>query len=151
MMTKYPLIIFTACLVFGIISLLIDGDIGAKLVLGVLTVWIILSPMSSLLSKIENGDFISSVKPPQSEIDSEYFALIEDAFADGIRKAAADEFDLDETDVRISLSGFDAQKMKAEKIRITLSGRAIIADYKAIESYINKMNLGECYVEIEVG
>jgi sugar/nucleoside kinase (ribokinase family) len=45
----------------------------------------------------------------------------------------------------------DFENMNAEKIKITLSGRAVFADYRRIEEYIEKNGLGECEVNVSFG
>jgi hypothetical protein len=41
--------------------------------------------------------------------------------------------------------------MTAEHIEIILSGAAVTADYRMVESFVNKMEIGETRVEISFG
>lgn len=150
-MNGYTLGVFIVCLVFGSISLLSESEGKERLLTAILTLWLILSPLASLLSMGEGENILATLKPPESEVGEEYLIAVEEAFCEGIISLVAEEFELDRSDVRVSLSSFDARKMSAEKIRITLSGKAVIADYKAIEKRINELNLGEANVEIEIG
>ena len=84
---------------------------------------------------------------PLGEVD----AVAEEAFAEGIARAVASKFSLPEEDIRVTVQGFDFSSMSAERIRIFLSGRAALADYKQIEKYINEQQMGECECEIEIG
>ena len=148
-MSEYALAVFGICLVVGICLALSNGSGKAQsLALGIITLWVILSPL---------GDMIEHFDPNSLDVDipeygsGELDALIEDAFADGICTAVADKFSLDTDDIRVRLYGFDKEKMRAEKIMIILSGRAALSDYKAVEKYINSLEVGEGNVEIEIG
>jgi hypothetical protein len=76
---------------------------------------------------------------------------VEEFFADGVALAVAEKFSLDRDDIRVSLRNFNIENMSAERIRLTLSGVAALADYKAVERYVNSLDIGECDVEIEIG
>lgn len=148
-MSEYALAVFGICLVVGICLALSNGSGKAQsLALGIITLWVILSPL---------GDMIEHFDPNSLDVDipeygsGEIDMIIEDAFADGICTAVADKFSLDTDDIRVRLYGFDKEEMRAEKIMIILSGRAALSDYKAVEKYINSLEVGEGNVEIEIG
>ena len=148
-MSEYALAVFGICLVVGICLTLSYGSSKAQsLALGIITLWVILSPLSDMIEHFDPNS-LDVVIPEygSGEID----VLLEDAFADGICNAVADKFSLNREDVRVRLYGFDKEKMRAEKIMIILSGRAALSDYKAVEKYINSMEVGEGNVEIEIG
>ena len=63
----------------------------------------------------------------------------------------AKEFSLDAGEVEALASGFDFEKMRADKIKVILSGRAAASDYRLIEEYLNKLEIGEFKVEIKIG
>ena len=65
--------------------------------------------------------------------------------------SAAEKFSLDRDLVRVNVVGFDFENMCAQSIEVVLSGRAAMADYRAIERYINDMDIGECNVEVGIG
>lgn len=148
-MSEYALAVFGICLVVGICLALLGGSGKAQsLALGIITLWVILSPLGDMIAHFDPNSFDVVIPEYGSgEID----ALIEDAFADGICTAVADKFSLDRGDIRVRLYGFDKEKMRAEKIMIILSGRAALSDYKAVEKYINSLEVGEGNVEIEIG
>lgn len=148
-MSEYALAVFGICLVVGICLALSNGSGKVQsLALGIITLWVILSPL---------GDMIEHFDPNSLDVDipeyssGEIDMIIEDAFAEGICTAVADKFSLDPDDIRVRLYGFDKEKMRAEKIMIILSGRAALSDYKAVEKYINSLEVGEGNVEIEIG
>jgi hypothetical protein len=68
-----------------------------------------------------------------------------------VASAVSSEFSLKKADISVRLFGFDSENMRAEKIEIILSGSALTADYRSIESFVNKMEIGECRVEISFG
>ena len=78
-------------------------------------------------------------------------AVAEDAFARGIGRAVEEKFSLEEGSVDVKVIGFDFEKMRAESIKIILSGRSVVADYRGIEKYVNSMEIGKCEVVIEIG
>ncbi len=152
-MREYAIAIFAVCLISGVLGLLSHKTFSSaqRFVFGVIILYVILTPLSDLAKNFDpdslSGIFDSSVQTP----DYSYESVAEDAFAEGIVKAVAEEFSLDRENIRIDIDGFDFENMCAKKIRIILSGGAALSDYREIESYINKINIGECKVEIEIG
>ena len=150
-MSEYALAVFGICLVVGICLTLSYGSSKAQsLALGIITLWVILSPLSDMIEHFDPNSWMDSIDIPDYD-SGEIDMIIEDAFADGICTAVADKFSLDPDDIRVRLYGFDKEEMRAEKIMIILSGRAALSDYKAVEKYINSMEVGEGNVEIEIG
>lgn len=150
-MSEYVIGIFAICLAGGL-SLSLAYGLGRAegIAVGIITLWVILSPLSGQVGSLDINELIGSseieqLDPPQID------PAIESALAEGIKAALSEEFSIDREDIRVRLYDFDAGSLSCSRIRITLSGRAILADYKAVESYINKMNIGECDVEIEIG
>jgi len=78
---------------------------------------------------------------------------IERAFEIGIEKYIAERYDADVSLIHVSVDGFDISKMKAERIYVTLSGRAMNIDYRRLEDILreNFTDGGECEVELDVG
>ena len=151
-MMRYALGIFAVCLVCGLATLLSHSSGRAeRIALGIISLYIIVSPIADGLSHFDADDWLGSLPAVDGEIDSEYTALLEEAFTDGIRSCVAEKYSLDKADVRVRVYGFDSSRLSAERIRVILSGGAIIADYKAVEKYLNSLGLGECDVEIEIG
>ena len=52
--------------------------------------------------------------------------------------------------MRAVVFGFDFKNMKAERVKIILSGRAALADSRAIAEEIRKLGEWECEVELSV-
>lgn len=128
-----------------------NGDKGAKIALSVLLLYTLATPV---ISFVESGfDFSidnSESLPPETSIeDTVYYDVAKDAFADGVVSYVCNEFSLDRSFVSAYVYGFDIKSMRAEKIKLILTGRAVYADARAIVSAVRKAGLGECEVELE--
>lgn len=144
-MTEYMIGVFVIAAALGVMRLLgyRSGNME-KLALGIICLYVIISPLRSLLDL--NFDGFWDI--PEIETEDGSAAVLEDAMAEGIARAVVEEFSLRRGDVSVRLFGFDKEVMTADKIKIILSGGAVTADYRGIESFVNKMNIGECKVEI---
>lgn len=151
-MSEYAVSLFAICLVGGALLMLSYGQGRAEsLAVGIITLSVILTPVADLVISYDPEDFLDSLRGdvPEGELGTE--GVIEDAFAEGIIRAIAEKFSLDKSHLRVRLVDFDSNTMRAEKIVITLSGAAALADYKAVEKYVNSLDLGVCNVQIEIG
>ena len=150
-MSGYVSGVFVICLIFGALRLLSYGNSSVEMfAIGVITLSVILSPLSGAISDFDAEGWLESLGGEGTEVDAEYTAAIEEAFAEGIRSAVAEEFSLDRENIRVKLFGFNAAEMRAEKITVNLSGAAVIAEYRAMEKYLNRLDIGECNVSIEI-
>ena len=114
----------------------------------VLLLLAVVSPIGSLIKGVGDLSF-DALEFTEPDFESgEYLKVSREALESGIRTLVADEFSLSEDDVRVVALGFDFEKMKAEKINIILTGKALLADYKRIERYISEQGLGECEVKV---
>ena len=64
---------------------------------------------------------------------------IELAFENGIAEYIAEEYAVDTSAVLVNVDGFDMASLRAERIYVTLSGEAILLDYKKIEKELTKL------------
>lgn len=119
--------------------------------LAVLILYAVLAPVIEYLAKFDVNDIYSEIEGASGEYGEEYIAVTRDALSDGIRRLVCEKYSLSVENVRVLLEGFDFDSMKAERIRIILSGKAITADRLGIAEYINKYEWGRCEVEIEIG
>ena len=144
-MGEYLLSIITLAIIFDGLELFSAERYKGltRAAMSLILVMAILSPLPSLVEKIEGDiDF--------SEIEGSGEDIRLSAFGDGIREYISSEFDLDSDEVAVEIVGFDKEEMKCEKILITLSGRAALADYKRVERLIDELGLGEAEVKIEI-
>lgn len=125
----------------------------SKFAISIIVLHVALMPLLSITDEIMDFDFDSfksEISLPENE-SGEYLEYAEDAFKLGIKKLLYEKYGLDESEVHVVCFGFDFEKMTAEKIKITLSGKAALADYRAIEEYMEKNKLGDCEVNISLG
>ena len=144
-MGEYLLSIITLAIIFDVLELFSAERYKGltRAAMSLILVMAILSPLPSLIEKIGGElDF--------SEIEGSGEDIRLSAFGDGIREYISSEFDLDSDEVAVEIVGFDKEEMKCEKILITLSGRAALADYKRVERLIDELGLGEAEVKIEI-
>lgn len=150
-MSNYALTVFIVCVLAGVLGKISYGgknDIS-RIAISVISMFVIITPLVNAAKEI-NIDSIVEIDGWQSEeIEGGYEAVAESAFAKGIGRAVSEKFSLDSSEIKVSVYGFDFEKMFAEEIKITLSGRSVSADYRAIEKYVNSMEIGECEVAVE--
>ena len=151
-MNEYFISVFVICTVTGILGLLsYNNKNGAeRAALGIILLFVVLSPISEIITSFNSEDFdpenILADMQPETGL-SEALAA---ALCDGICRAVGEEFSLDDGELTATVYGFDVKNMKAEKIRILLTGRAALSDSKAIKEFVEKMEVGECEVRIEL-
>ena len=123
-------------------------DITLKMAFGVLITYTVLVPIGNLTS----GEVsLPELSPDFSEYTEDYVQVCKDAFADGVRRLISDKFALSYDDVSVAVFDFDFETLRAGRIKVILSGSAVIADRYKIEDYINGEELGRCEVEIRIG
>lgn len=151
-MTEYAFSVFAICLVSGLCGLLCYGSgTSEKIVLGIVTLYVMAAPLAESVGAFDFDSLTEGVTPPEISTEPGYSAVAEEAFADGICRAITEEFSLKKENIRVKITGFDFENMKAQSIKIYLSGIGVLADYRGIEDYINSLEMGECQVEIELG
>jgi hypothetical protein len=151
---QYAVTVFAVCVISGVLERLSFGgkkDIS-RLALAVITLYVIISPLASVLGNLDFDNALPSPDGQYGEITEEgYYTVAEKSFAQGIERAVEEKFYLQRGTVRASVEGFSFEKMRAEKIKLTLLDGALWADYQAVENYVNSLEIGKCEVEIEIG
>ena len=151
-MSEYAIGVFAICLVGGALMKLSYGSADlSRLAIAIITIYVISAP---LVSAIKDADFegvFEEIGAVEGDFDAEYEPYAKSAFEKGICLAVAKEFSLDEGNIEALASGFNFQSMRAEGIKVILSGRAAMGDYRQIEEYLNNLDIGECRVEIKIG
>ena len=120
------------------------SGVSERLALGIICVYVVLSPIKNLT--VDSLDDLFDI--PEIETEDGAGQILEDALSTGIARSIADEFSLKMDNISVNLFDFDKESMTAGRIEIILSGPAVTADYRLIESFVNEMNIGECRVEI---
>ena len=121
-----------------------------RLSLGIVLLWAVLSPLASLLSALPSLPNLP--EPPAGDTDAPlYEQYAEEGFCEGIALAVEERFGISAEHISVRVEGFDITKMRAERVRILLRGKAAFADSRAIAAFVEGEGLGECEVEIEIG
>ena len=152
-MTEYARGVFAICAVVSVCSLFVYGekkDFATRLALSTLVVYAALMPIFSLLSS-SDLDASFDYEFDVGEYSEDYLEVAEKAFCEGIRRLVVEKYALDADGVFVLCEGFEFKDMRADRIRIILSGSAAFCDYKSIEKYINEQGIGVCSAEIEIG
>ncbi len=150
-MTEYALTVFAICAITGVLGLLSYGSGRAEQIsLAVITLFIIVSPVVSAAGSFDMDNWLGALDTPDIDADSGYSQAIEESFAEGIVLLVADKFSLNKEDIRVKPHGFDPRNMRADNIKVILSGRAALADHKAIEVYLDRLDMGDFSVEINI-
>jgi hypothetical protein len=147
-MKEYFAVLFVGAAVLSVIRFLgFKSSNIERLALGVICLYLIIAPIGRL------GDFSfdDMLHIPEFEVDSGADAILEDAVSRGVKSAVTSEFGIRGEDISVRLFGFERETMTAEHIEIILSGAAVTADYRMVESFVNKMEIGETRVEISFG
>ena len=127
-------------------------SLGAvKLALGVMLLSASVVPIvSAVAGVVEDGkEIFSEGVVPDGFSGTLYEKTAEEAFSDGVKKLVVSEFSLSVDDVDVRVHGFDVQNVRAEVIKVILSGKAAYADHKSIKLRIEELLLGKCEVELE--
>ncbi len=149
-----PLIIISALV--GIMSHLSyrgASDRVLRFAVSVLVLYTALFPVLGVVGELSSTDFESIFEDIRSETDSgsaEYIKVSEEAFKEGICKLLVTKYNIKSENIRIYVFGFDFEKMRAEQVKILLSGKSALADTRRIEEYLNSLSLGKFEVNIEL-
>ena len=123
------------------------ADKWHRLAVGIIIVAVISSPIISFVTESENFDvseLVGDISPPDSD---EYLSVAQGAFEEGVRRLVADREGIAPGSVYVAVTGFDPERMSADRIIITLVGEGLTVDYLSLEKYIRGLGLGECEVK----
>ena len=150
-MESYFTRIFAVAAVVSACSLLLYKKSGAaRLALSVLLIYAVLVPLSAVFSGF-GGLVLDGELGDISGYDKEYERVAREAFCEGIDAYICSELGLSSDGVLVNCRGFNYKEMRAERVRVTLSGRCISADSLKIKRLLEDGGLGMCEVEIEIG
>ena len=128
-----------------------DGGrgLGARGAIAVVLLLAIAEPIAAFVSELP------SISPPdfsewQGAGDYEYETTAREAFCEGVRELLCDKYSFEKECFSVKAEGFDFSKMRAEKIIVTLYGRAVLVDPLSLEKFINEYELGVCYAKIGI-
>lgn len=151
-MNEYGLSVFTICIISALTGLFGYGLSGAeKNAVGIITACLVLLPPIAAVGKIDLAGLTDGTPPAYIMPDTDYGDLLEEYFCDGISEAICKRFDIDSSSVTVRAVDFSVEEMKAGEIWITLSGAGALSDYRAVESYVDGLDVGVCRLEIQFG
>ena len=126
------------------------ADKTTRSAMGIILVWVVSVSVFSAFSRLSQSDF-DIFEDFEIDVSSEaYKQEAESAYTEGIKRLLYEKYGIEKEEVSVSLSDFDFEKMRAEKIKITLFSSALISDFRAIEDYVEKTLSGECEVNIRI-
>lgn len=115
---------------------------AVSLALGAILLFFAARPLAELPTAVGAWEESAPLLPAAEEP-----AVFEEAFCLGVRRAVAREFALSEEQIDVFAEGFSYPAMKAENIRLALSGAARAADLRGIRQYVGE-HFGPCEVVI---
>lgn len=113
--------------------------------MGILLILVVILPLPEILQ-----DLGETLKFEVSDIDMSSQEFSKVAFEEGISLFVAERFSLKQADVEVEAISFSSSEMRAERIIITLTGSATIADNKKIRQTLEELDLGAVEVKIEI-
>lgn len=127
-----------------------EKERAAHLAFGALLAFAAILPLTEILPDVNIGGIIEEIKGGALSGEHAFETDAKAAFESGICRVVAEKFALDESSVRVLAQNFDFERMRAEKIEVTLYGTAIFADVEKIEKYVSALELGRCEVLIGI-
>ena len=101
------------------------------------------------IADIISSDFLESIRVEYDQGDTLFYENTAAAFCEGVERLVCEECDLDGDDVSVTVLSLDVEGMRAEKITVVLSGRAVSADARLISGLVEDAGLGVCEVVID--
>ena len=119
---------------------------SARLAMGVLLLSFAVAPIGALLPPAFDLEI-----PKVNFEGGAYIEVTEEAFCRGIAEALSDEYSVGSDCFIVVCQGFELEKMTAECVSVTLTGRAALLDYRAVREFVlSAVNIKECEVEVEI-
>lgn len=155
-MTEYLgfLISASAVVALGTLTAHTGRSHGAvKLALGVMLLSASVVPLISIVTDaVDDASIIFDEQITGDGFsDTIYEKTAEDAFSDGIKKLVVSEFSVNSSEVEVCVFDFKVDEMRAEMVKIILSGSAIYVDQRSLRLRVENLGLGKCEVELEIG
>ncbi len=125
------------------------GNRAQRMALGAILLAALVLPLAGILGADLPHDLPWTDITVKSE--STVASVIEDAYAAGIKRLICTEWHLDDGAVSVSISGFNAETVTAERVSVTLSGTGISADRAAVARYLTAQGISNCEVRYEYG
>lgn len=156
-MSGYIISVMAATLVVALGGLISYGGSMARIsraAMAMILLYTVTLPIISLtgsFSELVSEDFFDGIRVEYDPDGTVFYDRTASAFSDGVKKFLCDKYRFNEGDVSISVRGLDIETMRAEKVIVILSGRAVTADARLVVEAVEDAQLGECEVKIDVG
>jgi len=151
--SEYAVSIFVFSAILGILSFLIyrEGtDKTSRFAFLVLLLYTVSTPLVGLIGELDGAldfpfdDFVGE------EMGDDYLRVTERAFAEGVKRLISEEFSLNGDSFDVHISGFEFEKMRAEKIKVILSPACAFTDAARLEKFVDSYGIGKCEVCYEI-
>ena len=155
-MSEYIISVMAASAVVALGSLASYGgnlERISRAAMAVVLLYTVTLPIFSVtgdISDLISTDFFEGLRVECDQSDTLFYENTASAFCDGVARFVCEECDLDKGEVSVRVTGLDLESMRAEKITVTLSGRAVSADARLIAEAVESADLGECEVMIDL-
>ena len=149
-MTELFVSVFSASALIGIASQLTHTRYRGRVstfALGVIFLFVIVSQIAA----IDAPSLDISAPFPDGGDEGEYYYAVRDAVRDAVGDEVAREFGFSSDEVSVELINFDFDKMSCDTVVVTLSGAAALGDYKRVEAHVDKIGIGRCRVDVQIG
>ena len=156
MITYVRTMIYISCCCSLVIPLLSKDSRIKKYVvfsIGIISVYIILSPIFSLVRSLQYLDFMTiNVDDPDPNLSTSMEDWILDVTDEELRRNIANlaqekyQFAIDPVNIKITYDTSDYEAIRITRVAIYLSDLVILSDARELETYISEMLLCECEV-----
>ena len=147
-MKEAALFVLCMCILTAALSFLSykAGDKAQRFGLGIILLAALASAAYGAIS-----DFSPELTVEQAGASGGFEELTEEAFCQGISLGIAEEFGLESAQIKVAVRDFDYSALKAREIRITLFGKAALADLRGIRGFVVENNFCDGEVFIDFG
>ena len=152
-MNEYAVSVFLLSAILGVLSFLIyreGADKTSRFAFLVLLLYTVSTPLAGLIGELEGALDFSPEDFVGEEMGDDYLRVTEEAFASGVKKLIATEFSLKEESFDVHITGFEFEKMSAEKIKVILSPSCAFTDVVRLEKFVDAYGIGRCEVCFEI-
>lgn len=153
-MTEYIAGVVAVSILASLASFFSYGGASERAVraaIAMILIYTVCVPAIRLFADASPDDISLDISADCELSDGEYTRVAEAAFCDGISSYISEKFHLNKEEIAVAAYGFEFEKMRAERISVTLRGRAALSDCTRIADAVSKTGIGECEVNIKIG
>ena len=150
--SNYLVLALSVGLLTSVFSLLSHTAYKAEtnMALGILSLALLILPVFGLVG---SGISFPEFDSVPAAIGGDFGEALLEPFSQGIERYIAEEFSVSREDVTVSVYGLLPEKMRAERITVTLRGSGVLIDTAALRRIVaeNFTDMGDCEVKLEFG